>query len=709
MQKKTVITVIILTILFNVFFFLHISNLTMDKFLLDKTIVYFDFSNKHVQSKNTYIKKIKKFSEENNVEMAQYSFLSGDKIDIYTTMKDKYNEMIFVPNIIFNRDIKVHDFDEILNVGFKNILYIDTNEEDVFLRFSETLKNDCNLYYMGTVFENDNFSSYSFFNDNENNSLPIFTFFVFVFVLIIYFYYSINKKRYLIYKLWGYTEVKIYYILNKSIYTSLFLTMFLSNLLMSLVVYKNFFSRLSLEVFMAMQKLNVVTIILIFILSLPLFLLFCSVTNSKKTKGLKKVMIVSYFARAFALLLVILSVDQFFSQKEELKEKYDSLILWEDTQNLYNLYESYSPYYMEDLAKEDELNDKIFKVYKELSELDKEFIIKTINFERPPIKSLTTENSEDINYSYKLNVKKEEDLYTPYGMNIVVDKNYLKRHTIKSLDGENVVDIIDNDDNVLNILVPQKFQHYESIVENSFKEWFYFQKIEVANIYREAKGQNKVEKNIADLKINIIYIDNEQSLFTYNPNSGDDSNIIEDTIITVYTENIDNSFLASCFGHYIFIESINEYSALKEISAITEKYNLIELNSIKSVYDKKGEEIRLVEKSISNLALNTIILSLFLIMFITVIIYTYYRTFFLTMVIKSLHGYSFWLIFKHLIGGNILINVLVLFLAGIILGKISFYMIVIFAITSIIDYLISRITNKYLLIKGEIQFIKGKK
>lgn len=473
------------------------------------------------------------------------------------------------------------------------------------------------------------------------------------------------------------------------------------------VIYKNIFSRLSLEIFITMIKLNGITIMLLFILSVPLFLLFSSITNSRKTKGLKKVMILSYLARILALLLVIFLTEQFFSQKEELKEKADNLILWEDTQNLYNLYESYSPYYAEDLAKEDELNDKIFKVYKELSDLDKEFIIKTTNFERPKMENLTTEKQEDIDYSYKVNVTKEETLYTPYGRNIVVDKNYLKKHTIKSLDGENVIDKIDNDNTVLNILVPRKFKQHENIVKKSFKEWFYFQKIEVANIYNEANEKTKVEKDITDLKINIIYIDDNQVIFTYNPNSGDGFNTIKDTIITVYTENVDNSFLASCLGDYIFIESANEYSALKEISSITQKYGVVELNSIASVYDKKGEEIRIIEESINNLRLNTIIISLFLVMFMIVIIYTYYKTFFSTIIIKSLHGYSFWQIYKHLIIGNIFTNILMLFLAGVIYKKITLYMCAIIIIMSIMDYFIPKIINKCLIIQGEVQFIKG--
>ena len=146
-----------------------------------------------------------------------------------------------------------------------------------------------------------------------------------------------------------------------------------------------------------------------------------------------------------------------------------------------------------------------------VSDLNKVFIIKTTNFERSG-ENITRKNEENIDYTYKINVKNKEDLYSPYGRNIVVDKNYLKRHPIKDTMGKNVINAIEDKENVLNILVPLKFKTYEDIIKSSFKEWFYFQKVEVANIYREAKSQNIIEGNVDGLKVNIIYIENGQRL-----------------------------------------------------------------------------------------------------------------------------------------------------------------------------------------------------
>lgn len=708
MEKKLSIAVIILSILFNIFLFLHISNSNVDDILLNKTTISFNFSNANkVISRTEFLDKIKQFSKNNNVEISQYSFLSKNKIDIYSTNIDGYKGLLIIPNLIFNRNIKVHDFEEIINVGFKNILYVDTNDMTIIKKLSETFKNEGQLYYLKTEYENNNFSFNKLKGDITNNFPTIFSLFTFAFILSIFFYYIFSRKKFFIYKIWGYTNIRIYFILNKYLYLSLLLSTILSYLVINVVVYRNIFSHLAIKISLNVLKINIFSALLIFISSLLLFLLFLPATGSPQKKELKKIMIMTYSFRVLLFLLIIFSFEQIFNKNLELKTKADSLKLWKNTQNLYNLYESYSPYYDNDLAAEDILNNKILKVYNELSYLRKVFIIETSNFERSRIENSATKNSKDFDYSYKVNVKKEEDIYSPYGRNIVVDKNYLERHIIKSLDDKNVIDMIDNSDNTLNILVPQKFKNYENNIKTSFTKWFYFQKIEVANYYNEAKSEKKVEKNIKDLKINIIYVKDGLNIFTYNQHSGDEYNTIKDTIITIYTQNIDNSFLASCLGYYTFIESGDEYSALREISDITWKYNVNELNTVLSVYEQKGEEISLIELDIKNLILNTIILLYFFIIFMVIIMYTYYKSSLQMIIIKSLYGYNYWQIYKNLILVNFAISVFMIPFVAIIYTNLLLYMILIIVIITAADYIIAQIISAYLVTKGKAQFIKG--
>ena len=275
MAKKSVTIVIILTALFNLFFFLRINNSSAEKLLMDKTVIYFHFhlyTNEQVESKTEFLENIKDFSTANSVEIAQYSLWSSDKIDVYSTMEDNYKEMLSLPDFIFNRDIKVHDFEALLDVGFKNVLYVDTDDTDLIEDLAEQLKDYCEVDYVKTGFQNPIISlDASFFS--------IICFFILALVLIMFFYYSVCQRTCSVYHLWGYTDVQIYHTLNNPLYKAMLLTMVLSNLVMGGIVYRSFFSGLLFEVFSAMLKLNTAVVFVIFILSIPLFRLFCIVTD----------------------------------------------------------------------------------------------------------------------------------------------------------------------------------------------------------------------------------------------------------------------------------------------------------------------------------------------------------------------------------------------------------------------------------------------
>mgnify|MGYP003283364439 CR=1 FL=1 len=694
MEKKVVISLTVMTIVINIFSFLHINQNTVDKLLYDKTTVSFKlYTGKDLSD---ILLKINEFSKTNNVEIAQYSFLNSSRKDIYSTMKETYNEVLVIPNIFSDKKIKVHNFEELLNVGFKNLLYVNTKNERIMQKLSDELKEDCEIQYsLPNITENTSFIY------TNTNSFPVFTLYCFLFILILFFYYSRSRKEFAICRLWGYTYPQTYCTLNRVIYIPLLFPLVLNGLLAGGIIFKFGLSNPLLQVIYGMILLNIITISLLILLSIIIFLFSFTAVDNKRRQIMSKVIITSNILRLFLLFLIFLFINNSVEEKKELDKNLDGLTAWSDTKTLFNLQEIYSPLNYSDLATEDVLNNKILKVYQDLSDLDKVFIISTRNFERSNVAD------DNYDYTYLYDLENEEDLYSPYGRNIVVDRNYLKRHEIKSVNGKNVVDMIDTDDDVLNILVPQKYKKYEGVIEDSFKDWFYFQRVTVTNMYRIAGNKTEIHKELDDLNINIIYIENNQKYFTYNPYAGDSMNTIEDTIVTVYTENIDNSTLGSYVGSGVFVESEDVDSVLKEISSITEKYGANELNSVASVYDKKGEEIQYLENKMGQLLLNTIIIFLFLIMFMMVITYFYYKLFFRELIIKSLYGYPFIYIYKSLFRTNLLINIGVIPLIVIVYKRLPLYMVVILGGLLLIDYFVVRIVNKYLLTKGEAQFIRG--
>lgn len=695
MGKKVVVLLTVMTIVINAFSFFHINQNTIDILLYDKTTISFKLHTD--KDLSDILIKINEFSKTNNVEIAQYNFLSSSRKDIYSTMKETYNEILIIPSIFSEEKIKVHDFGELLNVGFKNLLYVNTKNEGIIQKLSDELKGDCEIQYSLPNITRRN----SMFIYTNRYSLSIYTLFCFLFTLILFFYSSRNRKEIAICRLWGYTYLQTYYIVNRFIYIPLLFPFVLNGLLAGVIIFKFGFSNPLLHVIYGVIKLNIILIFILLLLSFIVFLLPFTAVDNTRRQMMSKVVIISNIARFFLLFLIVLVINNFFEEKKELDKNLDSLKAWSDTNRLFVLQELYASENYSDLAVEDEFNNKILKVYQDLSKLDKAFIISTLNFER----SNATDDKYDYTYLYDL--ENEKDLYSPYGRNIVVDKNYLKRHEIKSVNGKNVVYMIDTDGDVLNILVPQKYKKYERTIEDSFKEWFYFQRVTVTNMYRRAGGKTEIHKDFDDLSINIIYIENNQKYFTYNPYAGDSMNTIEDTIVTVYTENIDASTLGSYVGSGLFVESEDEYSVLKEISSITEKYDANELNSVASVYDKKGEEIQYLRNKKGQSIFDIIIIFLFLILFMMMTTYFYYKLFFREILIKSLYGYPFVYIYKALFRINLLTYIGVIPFVVIVCKRLPLYIVVMLGELFLIDYVVVRVVNKYLFAKSESQLIKG--
>ncbi|SNT25725.1 hypothetical protein SAMN05446037_10644 [Anaerovirgula multivorans] len=702
MKRLLVVAVLVLTILMNVFSFLSINKNLVEHLLYDKTMITFDTvnGNKSVLEED-FLDNIIDFSSQNDVEILQYSFLSANKIDIYSTVKEEYEKKLLIPNFIFDKDIRIHDFEDVHHVGFKNLLYIDTKDSHIINKFLKDF-SDYGVIYRNAYSLN-SFGKYIKYIDND--FLSIFSLFISVFFLLILFYYLNNKKNYLIYELWGYSYIQIYCVFNKTLYKTLLISMVFCNLIMLGILFVFNLTNMLMEFIPIIIIVNLLTVLLLFLFSIALFCIsFVKSVGINEKNRLLKVRFVASLVKFCLILLVIILFGSFYSTRNVLKNNQDSLDLWKDTTNLFYVETTGS---IHDLALESKDNDKLLQVYKDLSRLNKVFIINSINFQR--LENLNTDNEEiDYDYNYKLNVKNDEDLYTPRGRRIMVDGNYLKRNLIKTFsDGKNVLDKINYDDDVLNVLVPEKFKDYEDIIEKSYKEWFYFQKVEVSNMYRKALNENLNEKETDDLKINLIYIENNQYYFTYNKFAGDNFNRVKDPIVIVYTENVDNSVLAATLGSSMFLESKDEYSALGELKDITNKYSAYELNWVSSVYDRMGAYIGYIEDEIDRLVLNISVASLILMILMIIITWAYYKAYISKIVIKSLYGYNFITTYKDLLLSNLFIYIFSVLIMMIIYRKLYLYMIIFPVLMLLIDYIVSKAVNMALLKKGEVEFIKG--
>ena len=117
--------------------------------------------------------------------------------------------------------------------------------------------------------------------------------------------------------------------------------------------------------------------------------------------------------------------------------------------------------------------------------------------------------------------------------------------------------------------------------------------------------------------------------------------------------------------------------------------------------------VRVIADEFANIGQIPQFIFLFLIMFMIVITYFYYKLFFREIIIKSLYGYPFIYIYKSLFRTNMLVNIGVLPFIVIVYKRLPLYMVVILGWLLLIDYFMVRIVSKYLLAKGEAQFIRG--
>ena len=702
MKNKTVIMIIILTALFNICLFCHINKNVLDRMLYDKTVISFGIYEQSMDEAE-FINKVQLFSEDYDVEIAQYSYLNSNDVVIYSTKKDDYNDVLLLFQKIYNRCIKVYDFDKVLTVGLKNNIYVNTNDNNIIQAFINEFQNDCELYYTESPYKGEGFVS-QLIPLVDFLSVAIFILFAFIILLIFFSHYLETKKTTIIYNMWGYKNTYIYSLINKEIFASILITDVIFGLFLTGYIYHFAITNITIYIYKWLFLYNIFVFIMIVCLSYFMYskMFFHAIKNRKKS--ISKFTRIFYFLKIVLLIILFTFINYFLEEKMVLEEKRSNLDSWENTQGLFYINESNNPSLFLNLAVEKNYNDKIYKVYKYLADDNKVFIINTNNFQHSLEKNISTDIDD---YVYKNNVQCEDDFFSPYGNNITVDMNYLKRHTVKGLDNENILESLVDNENILNVLVPEKYKDKEETIIKSYQEWFYFYAVEVENMYREESKDPLVTKDIDDLKIHIIYIEDNQEIFTYNTYTGNRKNRIVDPLIMVYTGNINNSFLGACLSGYMIFESSSQYDALNEMKQITSKYNVNELNNITSVYDQKGEEINRIKDNIRTIQKCFIVIVL-LICIMTIIVWTgFCMNYYDEIICKSLFGHRYVSIFKRLILNNWIINMSVICFVSLLYRKIIPYIVIVGFILMALDYLFTKFISGILIMKGNVRLIKG--
>ena len=186
---------------------------------------------------------------------------------------------------------------------------------------------------------------------------------------------------------------------------------------------------------------------------------------------------------------------------------------------------------------------------------------------------------------------------------ITISPNFLILNPIEAFNGEAIIEQIIFDDDILNILVPERLMYYEEEIVELYLEEFYSQKVIVSNIYNRALDLELNETPIESLSINIIYVRDEQYYFSFDPSIRPETGgRILDPIAVIYTGNLDPSFLSAKMttSFYFQTDAINAYdeillhlvyfgleSAIPRVSAVFDQNGRL-------IMELQGQLIRLV-------------------------------------------------------------------------------------------------------------------
>lgn len=142
-----------------------------------------------------------------------------------------------------------------------------------------------------------------------------------------------------------------------------------------------------------------------------------------------------------------------------------------------------------------------------------------------------------------------------YGQCITVTPLYFLHDPVYSTDGTDAGRQLVEEANTLNLLVPQQYRSREAEITAIYQEYMYFNNIEVSDIYAERLGLERDPRRADDFKINIIYMPQGQSYFTYKPDiaSKTDHAITDCIVIVLYPENTHPVQFASAMTRGLYI------------------------------------------------------------------------------------------------------------------------------------------------------------
>lgn len=687
----------------------------MNNILYENTtsiILNFDTPREYSHEFGKYLQDL---GEEKQVSISKYVFKNKNDIVIYTSdpsLNDKVslskgrfpneNSTEFISNTYIDDSnqsgtfqkidpktkMTIKNIDITSNLGGDGIYYISTTNRDIVNDILSDLNENV---ASAKIFDSVNSS-----NVQIDPEVLVTMGLVSLCLLVAIVQYSVNQlKEISILSIHGFSVTKILSAMIRKLIKVMMLATVIAYIICSIYyIYinnLNYFGLLSIY-------FGILTVLCILISIFILF--FVSLLHLKKSnklsviKGKRAYGIVSfmhYGLKIIFVLFLLFSINELSIKSNTLNQQLDSLSNWQKAENLYATVVTYTGEH--ERKRDFEVSNKMEEFYKKMIDSKDAFIIRASNYDKI-----------DGTYIYELDCEDISPEVSPNGKRIDINENYLKFNPIEAVTSS-VVDQINHDDNVLNILVPEKLQIYEEEIRKNYLDYFYFQKVTVDNIYNESLNleMNKTEKS--DLKINIIYVKNNQNYFSYKSRiEPEQKNLVNDPIAVIYTGNVDSSNCHSYISNSFYFYSDAE-DPFGEISPIISECDLqSSLQKVVSVYDKHGSEIQQLQREQRNLITFIVILFISNLMITYNLIASYYEKNKYKLYIKKLFGYSNFRKNRVFILLLFLINIIPLSIMTVMYGS---KIILTGIVLILIEFLVATIIDRLLAAKSFNSIIKG--
>ncbi|MGE7930077.1 DUF1430 domain-containing protein [Lysinibacillus xylanilyticus] len=661
MKKIIYLFLTIVIITSNLFSYSLFSNYKVVDFLYKRNqIVMIDYSYAKINfNENEFIEHLVEFSKKNKINISQYNFVSDNSLNIYSTnvLKDSYINLKsgefpigkhFIANHLkedeinqsgifyfplSNWEFHIYDFKQIKNVGFKNEFYLSSLDKEILHSFTKEFSS-----YGKVLTKQENISSLVL----TNISLLMIVIFSFVIYIIGMFYFLIQKRKtLLLYYLWGYSKAKIVCSFFSPFLRFLFIifTLFSMGIIIISVIFKQLYFLKDFFPLFILVNISIL-MILLFVTVLGILLIFKFNKYHHSVKGalpFRKIQWMSIILKTLVSIVLLSMISFSFMKYNNFTNKLNSLSYWDDTQNVFRIQVGVlNNNISDDLKLDRDLNDRLSLFYEKIKKNNQAFLIEAEKFS-----VIDYKDGKPI-YSYMSGIKNTNDIYTPHGRRIIIDENYLKVNPIQSSNGVPINKQLNKDKNILNVLVPEHLKVIEEHIANSYREWFYFQSVEIVNMYNKELAQPLIEKKIDDLKINIIYTKKGQEYFTYSNYRGNQKNRVIDPIAMLYTDSLDTSTIGAYATHSLFFLDNSNGNAYENISSSLEEANVKEINNVVSVYDEASDEIIELKWELFQQLIGLTIVIIFSFILFIAYIWSYYNAYLYQLTLKYLFGYSYW-------------------------------------------------------------------